>query len=896
VETQYSSAPPPEPVEYKRKGITIGVLPGAGANYQVPIRLYYTSGSGFNAVSLDGDCKTNFGDVRFVKDDFTTHLYYHFDQITEGSHADVMIKMTDDLEEPREIYIYYGNPLKTSIQSGIATYVLFDDFKRRTVNPSDDNRWLVSKTDLSGVVEVGNSYLTISSLSPSSDPSYGYTIVSTIEQGIVLNNKALRWKMAVDTTDYPVSEVATLTNSSNFSKEKAYKVRIAIDAMNDTSDGNSNNQVTLHKYALQLGLSDENLLGVGETAGVAILGYPYENIYDFGIYDQSGYTVEINSEADNYPGMVRVLNISGGEDIGAGATGGLAMMSSRGGYTKWDWLAVRNYIGREAEIVNVQPVGDILETDIADPEWANPEVDVSNVENAGATRFYIPVNISTMRDLVEVDPGQDTAYINMNVLKDIFVACINRELGTSEELSPNDISINNLEIPVSFTTLVDDIRNILHEESLNTIIDNYTQNIFGVPAEDGGNVQVLMKSFIKNLSSLENRLNSVFLGDSADEAISGDISLNLDTQNNLYKRFENDDELSGTEIKALPGYVISVSIGIDGNANIFLNYSSDESAEDPSYGPIVLPTNLRGIYAGQTQNFFKYTNEVLTSDSYPVGKTAYLADTTGMVSDGGAGIVVNVALVSCGGDRGYTIPPPLVATDLLLHFDAEDINSYPGTGSTWVNIGTGGSAYNATITGPTFNVGPPSSFTFVRNYLNSDTAYLSYDRMILANPPGIADSFTYCAWIKTSDVGYGQNHYQLMYILSTETGGVNNDWGFGIDNNGKLAYGDGITGGSDITIRTSASVNTGSWVFVSVTRNQADGSVSLYINGALDTTGTCNAGNTLDSGVDILVGSEKDYPGYTMGGEIGLILGNATVLSSGEILQNYNATKARYGY
>lgn len=165
-----------------------------------------------------------------------------------------------------------------------------------------------------------------------------------------------------------------------------------------------------------------------------------------------------------------------------------------------------------------------------------------------------------------------------------------------------------------------------------------------------------MKSFIKNMTSLENRMNSVFLGDTSDEAISGDISLNLDTQNNLYKRFENDGELSGTEIKAFPGYVISVTIGIDGNANIYLNYSSDEAAEDPSYGAIVLPTILRGIYAGQTQSFFKYTNEIITEDMYPVGKVSYATDSTGMVLDGGGlGVIVTIGLVSCGGDRGLVL-------------------------------------------------------------------------------------------------------------------------------------------------------------------------------------------------------------------------------------------------
>jgi hypothetical protein len=245
--------------------------------------------------------------------------------------------------------------------------------------------------------------------------------------------------------------------------------------------------------------------------------------------------------------------------------------------------------------------------------------------------------------------------------------------------------------------------------------------------------------------------------------------------------------------------------------------------------------------------------------------------------------------------------PTIVSTDLLIHFEANNATSYSGSGTTWVNIGMGGITYNATLLGnsglslPTFVSGTIKSFLFTRNLLNSGTAYLSYNYMRFLRPDAISDNFTWCAWINTTDLGYGQNHYQLMYIVSTETGDLNNDFGFGIDNNGKLAYGDGKTGGSDITIRTTQSVNIGSWVFVAVTREKATGQVNLYINGLLDTTGTCNAGNTLSTATYVLIGSETDFPGYTFGGNMGAILGNTSVLTAAQILQNFTAQRGIYG-
>jgi hypothetical protein len=251
-------------------------------------------------------------------------------------------------------------------------------------------------------------------------------------------------------------------------------------------------------------------------------------------------------------------------------------------------------------------------------------------------------------------------------------------------------------------------------------------------------------------------------------------------------------------------------------------------------------------------------------------------------------------------------PPQIITADLLIHFEANDYNSYPGEGDTWINIGTGGTDYNATLLGgdpeseslqlPIFNVDNAGikSFQFTRNYLGDGNAYNYCNYMRFLRPDAISDDFTYCAWIKTTEVGYGQNHYQLMYIVSTETGDLNNDFGFGIDSDGNLAYGDGSYENADITIRTTTSVNTGDWTFVTVTRSKSTGEVKLYINGILDTTGTCNVGNTLSTAEFVLIGSETDYPGYTFGGNIGAILGNTSVLSEADVLNNFNVQRATY--
>lgn len=253
-------------------------------------------------------------------------------------------------------------------------------------------------------------------------------------------------------------------------------------------------------------------------------------------------------------------------------------------------------------------------------------------------------------------------------------------------------------------------------------------------------------------------------------------------------------------------------------------------------------------------------------------------------------------------------PPQLTTADLLIHFEANDPASYiyPDSGATWTNIGTGGSTYDATIfeyieeeTNITYPVFDSTdgilSFLFSKQFLYDGSAYNYTNHMRFLRPDAISDDFTYCAWIKTTEVGYGYDHYQLMYIVSTETGELNDDFGFGIDAEGYLAYGDGNYANADVTIRTTQSVNTGQWTFVAVTRKKDTGEVILYVNGIEDTQGTCNVGNTLSTAQYVLIGAETDFPGYTFGGNIGALLGNTSVLTAQQILDNYDAQKANYG-
>jgi hypothetical protein len=233
----------------------------------------------------------------------------------------------------------------------------------------------------------------------------------------------------------------------------------------------------------------------------------------------------------------------------------------------------------------------------------------------------------------------------------------------------------------------------------------------------------------------------------------------------------------------------------------------------------------------------------------------------------------------------------IVTTGLALNLDPNDSASYPGTGTVVTDLS--GANRHGTLAGtalPTFNNVSPKSFQFTKTYVGSTA---STDNKISIGSRFLPDDFTIQTWIKTDQVGYSSAHYTTMFIMASECGGGADDWGFGVDNSGKLAFG---AGPNDTTIATPDSVNTNVWVNVAASRKKSTGEIRLYINGALKNTGTSNSGNSLTCVQEnqTWIGNGQDGPGETFGGSIGSVLAYTGVLSDADVLTNYNATSETF--
>jgi len=213
---------------------------------------------------------------------------------------------------------------------------------------------------------------------------------------------------------------------------------------------------------------------------------------------------------------------------------------------------------------------------------------------------------------------------------------------------------------------------------------------------------------------------------------------------------------------------------------------------------------------------------------------------------------------------------PLIVTDgLILYLDAGNIRSYSGTGNTSYDIG---------------GLGNTSALTNGVSYLSSNLGTFSFDGTndyILVNSQ--ANILSKSAYTKIA----------LFYVTSFSTsnnivsGGISGQHAFWLFGTNKLYAGHN---GNWSTVTGSTTLSLSTWYFGAVTYSNSTG-WKLYLNGRED--GTSADTTTFGGNQEILIGAYGGGNYFT--GRIASVQVYNRVLSASEIVQNYNATKRRYG-
>jgi hypothetical protein len=247
-----------------------------------------------------------------------------------------------------------------------------------------------------------------------------------------------------------------------------------------------------------------------------------------------------------------------------------------------------------------------------------------------------------------------------------------------------------------------------------------------------------------------------------------------------------------------------------------------------------------------------------------------------------------------------SIPFGSIVTDgLILNLDATNINSYPGSGTTWTDT----SGYNnsgSLINGPTFlrergrgsivfdgvndYTAPPSN-TF--NYSPGTTGEISLEMWVYPTGPYT----NYASEPPTTNLGgfLGQGYFNnsIGWGIGMAAASGNNYWSYQVRNMGTVV--------TTTTVSETIFTNN-SWYHVvgTFTRNNFS---RLYVNGQLKqsiSSTSLNGISITPSLNDAAIGRGGGVPFYS-GCRISVARIYTRPLSAQEVQQNYNALKSRFG-
>ena len=175
-----------------------------------------------------------------------------------------------------------------------------------------------------------------------------------------------------------------------------------------------------------------------------------------------------------------------------------------------------------------------------------------------------------------------------------------------------------------------------------------------------------------------------------------------------------------------------------------------------------------------------------------------------------------------------------------------------------------------------------SDVPFTHSSNKASAEFNGYNAFELNN--NIGGDFSICAWIKTSSLGGGQ-HWTSAPIVDSESGGAALDFGFGVNQDGKLVFGNGGLDSNanlgDSQIDGNTVVSDSTWHHVCVTRNNTQGEVNLFVDGVLDITGVTGIGLLVNNPkLKVGNGSDGNQPFVGFIDELRLF---TTVLSADEV-------------
>ena len=226
----------------------------------------------------------------------------------------------------------------------------------------------------------------------------------------------------------------------------------------------------------------------------------------------------------------------------------------------------------------------------------------------------------------------------------------------------------------------------------------------------------------------------------------------------------------------------------------------------------------------------------------------------------------------------------IVQQGLVLNLDAGNPYSYAGAGTTWYDVS--GNSFNATlINSPTYT----SDNGGVLNWASANSQYATVPMSSTLRVANITQEI----WVYLSGTA------DQVFIGSQYGTSFNNSFAIWVQS-GAFAF--GVNTGGNLYSSTISTVSTGVWYHLAHTYNAT--TQLFYINGVLAATYNSAASGNISydtSNTLLAIGADFNGTGYNVGpsvytnGKMPVVRIYNIALSAAQVLQNYNATKGKFG-
>lgn len=213
----------------------------------------------------------------------------------------------------------------------------------------------------------------------------------------------------------------------------------------------------------------------------------------------------------------------------------------------------------------------------------------------------------------------------------------------------------------------------------------------------------------------------------------------------------------------------------------------------------------------------------------------------------------------------------IVTDQLALHWDFSTYTS----GNV---IDLSGNGYNGTVSSATFTNSPPYYFNFdgvndvITDGSSVSTGLVSISGCVWFYPVSTTNNFRLFNKYTPS----ATNGYLLWYSGSTS----------------KIRFDGRNSSAAYLFVESTATVSINQWHFTCGVKS--GNTWSIYINGVLDNSATLGDATTTFTNNTFKVGAIPEFSLYGQG-RIGQVMIYDKALTSTEVLQNFNATKSRFG-